>query len=227
MQPLPEREITMRTFKVIVFCLLLAMLALPVLAAKGHKAAAKQDPLANEVAAITQVCNPTADQQAKINDKLQAAQAALKDFDAKNHDGIATLNASLKDARKAGDKAKIKDLQGQLKPLQDQRTGIIKQFNNDVTGLLTPDQQLTWNSYQLQQQMKKYFAKAKLTDEQIAKIKLLCDDTAAAMAKLTADDNKGKAKLLRGLEAKIDNDILTDDQRAAMLPANAKTPKAK
>lgn len=219
----------MRTLTILLCGLLLVALTLPTLAKPGggHRGVAAKDPLTDYLATITVICTPTPDQQTAINTKFQAAETDLHAYDAKNKDTARTLNTGLKDARKAQDKAKIQDFNAQLKPLKDGRDAIIKQFAKDVLTLLTPDQLQAWASYQLRLEVKTYFANAKLTDEQLTKIQPLCDDTAKEIAKLKDDDTLGKAKLKHDLLAKVNNAILTDDQRAAMipLPGTGKPPK--
>jgi len=205
-------------------CLLL-VIGLPVLAKNPKQA--PRPAVKGEWAAMVKQCNLTADQQTAVNDKVKAMNAALTDWDAKNKDQVDKLKADIKAAKEANDKAKLKDLNAQQKTLMTGRDAIQQQSRREIMTLLTPEQQQTWAVYQLQIEVKRHFNKAKLTDDQLAKIKPLCENTQQGLAKLTAGEAKGRKALMNKLFADVAQQILTDDQRALMTakPAPKNQPK--
>jgi len=200
--------------------LLLLVIGLP---AGAQRNAKPKSALKGEFAAMVKECNLTADQQAQLEVKVKAMNAALADWDAQHKEQVDKLKTDLAAAKEAKDKAKSKELGAQKKALDTERAGLMKQHRQGIKDLLTPEQQQAWAVYQLQQEVIKHFAKAALTDDQKAKIKPLCVDAQKELAKLGADDAKGEKALKTKLFSDVEQQILTADQRALMAaPAKPK-----
>lgn len=206
----------MRTWLLFLCGLLLLALALP---AAAQKAAKPKSALRGEWASMVKECNLTADQQAKLEEKVAAMNKAVADWDAQHKEQMDKLNAEIKAAKEAKDKARLKELSAQKKPLDVERAALIAEHRNGIMELLTPEQKTAWAVYQLQREVLGKFKKAKLTEDQIAKIKPLCEAAQAELAKLGADDTKGQKAVKEKLFADVEQQILTAEQRALMAPA--------
>lgn len=191
--------------------LLLCVIGLPVMAQKKAK---PKSALRGEWAAMVKECNLTADQQAKLEEKAKAMNTALADWDTQHKEQADKLKTDIAAAKEARDKAKLKELNAQQKTLDTERAGLVQQHRRGILELLTPEQRQTWAVYQLQQEVIKQFARAKLTDDQKAKIKPLCAATQQELAKLGADDAKGRKALKAKLFTDVEQQILTAEQRA-------------
>ena len=205
----------MRTGMLFLCGLLLLLMALPTLAQKPKP---QKSALKGEWAAMVQECNLTADQQAKLEEKVTAMNKAVAEWDAQHKEQVDKLKADLAAAKEAKDKAKLKELGAQKKALDGERNGIVKQHRQGIMELLTPEQKTAWAVYQLQQEVLNKYKKAKLTEEQIAKIKLLCAAAQQELAKLAADDAKGQKALKAKLFTDVEQQVLTAEQRALMVP---------
>jgi ribulokinase len=159
------------------------------------------------------------DIHAYLTEKAQALTATLKDWDTKNKEKIDKLVADQKAARQAKDKAALKQISADLATARSERVALEKAGRKEIMDLLTPEQQQAWTLYQLQNSVLKQFARAKLTDEQVAKIKDLCVAAQQEMAAVPADDAKGHAKVKAKLIKSVQEQVLTDAQREAMKAA--------
>ncbi|MHB0936404.1 MAG: hypothetical protein ACYDCO_28030 [Armatimonadota bacterium] len=210
----------MRTWILFLCGLLLVALMLP---AAAQKAAKPKSALRGEWAIMVKECNLTADQQAKLEEKTKAMNAAVAEWDAQHKAQTDKLKADITAAKEAKDKAKLKELNAQKRALDAERAGLTQQHRKGIMELLTPEQKTAWAVYQLQQDVLNKFKKAKLTEEQIAKIKPLCTATQQELAKLGADDAKGRKALMDKLFTDVEQQILTAEQRALIVaPAKPK-----
>jgi len=217
---LKERK-SMQTKTWLCGVLLAILLALPLfgLAAKP----AKQQAPKREVAAMATALNLTAEQQAQVKEKTKALNVSLKDWDVKNKERMDKLNADVKAAREAKDKAAVKQATANLAAAKTERAAIEQAGQKDILTILTPEQQQALPLFQFQETILKRFAKAKLTDDQVTKVKAMCATTLTAINALPEREVKGRQKLTEELMKNIREQVLTDAQREAMKPA----PKAK
>jgi len=150
---------------------LLGALLLGLAAAKP----AKKPVLKGKYAAMVKVLNLTADQQAKVTEKTQALAATLKEWDTNNKEKMDKLTAELKAAKEAKDKAAIKKAGADIAAAKGERAALEKAGRKEILAVLTPEQQQAWALYQYQDGVLKRFTWAKLTDEQVTKVKALCE----------------------------------------------------
>jgi len=194
--------------------LLLLLVGLPAFAARGSKTT--NDPIKSEYDTMAKVVTLTADQKPKFDAKVADLELALKNWDTTNADSEAKLKTDIKTAQTANDKNQVKLLQTQQKQLMDQRKEIELKGYKDIMDLLTPDQKQAWAIYKLQEEVSKHFTKAKLTDDQIAKIKPLCEAAVKEREQLPSSEDKQRRAVVTKLFDKIKTDVLTDDQRAQL-----------
>jgi len=194
---------------------LLLVIGLPTMA-KAPKPAVPKSAIKGEWAVMVKECSLTADQQTKLEEKVKAMNAALTDWDTRHKEQLTKLNADIKAAKDAKDQEKLRGLRQQLKMLQADRNGLQQQHRKGILNLLTPEQRQTWAVYNIQLDVTRRFAKVKLTDDQRAKIKTLCEATLAEMDKLPADQQKARTALKTKLYSTVEQQVLTDEQRAQL-----------
>jgi Spy/CpxP family protein refolding chaperone len=157
---------------------------------------------------MIKVCNLTEDQQAKIKDIEQERDKAVAAFHTENAEKLKAAREALGEASKSQDKDAIqkasKDYQEASAPLAE----IYKRAQAQVMDLLTPEQKATWQEYQVMNSIRGMFGRAKLTDDQWAKIK-------AAYADLAKDKDARTEDIVRKLSAEVKG-MLTDEQKEAM-----------
>ena len=213
----------MKTALTLLCGLMLLLCALPSLAQGGKPA---KSPLRGEYAEMVKVVNLNQEQQAKLTEKVVAMQAAVRAWDTQNKDAVSKLNADIKAATEAGDKAKVNELRAQLKQLTDAKTAISAQYRKEIMEIMTPEQRDAWAVHLLQKDVARHFRLAKLTAEQLAKARPLCEAALKEINALPATDTRGNARVRAKLFADVAAQVLTDDQRAT-LKAAAEAAKAK
>ena len=161
---------------------------------------------------MVKVCNLTEDQQKQIAELNDLRQKARKEFEAENTEKIKTLKAQIAEARKNKDEKALEEARTQLSDLLLKRKEINTQWRAKIMAVLTPEQKVQWDRYQIRLSVMRRFKKAKLTDEQAAEVK-------AAYAKFMTDvdlsDKEARREALQKLTDYIRAEILTDAQRAA------------
>lgn len=110
----------------------------------------------------------------------------------------------------------IKDLQGQLAKLKTEREKLTADNQAAVNGLLTTEQQTAWAVYKLQQTLVQRFAKVKLTDEQVVKVKAICEEAVKAVTPIPMPGQRAFGQLTNPAVAAVETQVLTDEQRAMM-----------
>lgn len=207
--------------------LLLALLSVPTL---GQNAPAKpttpKDALTGIYAVMVKQLNLSDDQQTKLGGKVLAMQAELKDWHAKNDAAVTKMKADYKAAITARDNEKAKLLATQYRQLFDTRDAMLARSRQEMLGVLTPEQEKAWRVYVLDQSLLKSFQKVKLTDEQAAKIKALCEPAITEIKILGESNPKAQSKIRMDVYSSVAQYVLTNAQRA-QLKAPAAKPKAK
>ncbi|MDP6543209.1 MAG: Spy/CpxP family protein refolding chaperone [Phycisphaerae bacterium] len=120
------------------------------------------------------------------------------------------LRAEQAEAKKAGNKEKLKEIAGKLKALR----GDPKADRAKIAAIMTPEQKASWAKFGLYRNACRKFARAKLTDDQKKAIRDMC---AKSDVKVTGDKKADNAAL-KALTDKIAADVLTDEQREAIKP---------
>jgi len=158
--------------------------------------------LRGEYAIMASELKLTDDQKAKLTEIIKAQAEARK----ANAPKAAELRKQIAEAKKAGDKPKVKELMAKAKELR----GDPKANREKVMAILTDEQKAQWASFSVYRNVCRKFGRAKLTDDQKKAIRALCAD-----AKLTGD-RKADSAAMKSLTKKITADILTAEQRESM-----------
>jgi len=157
---------------------------------------------------MIKICGLSDEQQAKIKEIEKSRDEATKAFYADNGEKLKASQATLMEAYKTKDQETIqkamKDYQAVMAPLGE----IQKYAHAQVMGVLTPEQKSTWQQNQVLNNIKAVFYRAKLTDDQLAKIKAACADLAKDKDAKTEDIIRKLSDEVRGM--------LTDEQKEAM-----------
>ncbi len=182
-----------------------------------------------QYAILAKECKLTPEQRAQLEVILKEHQAKLTEWEKQNGAKLKELQKAVKEARAAKDKEKHKALTGQVWVLKKQRSELAAARQKAVMALLTPEQKEAWAVYQLYQNVVRRFRKAKLTDDQKAKIKALCSPAVKDLAKLDPKDGKGRNRIVNELRKKVMDEVLTEQQReqlkAQQKPDKEKRPK--
>jgi len=167
---------------------------------------------------------------AKIQAQCEANAKALKEADAAGKAKLKELRAALAKAKKAKEEDKVADLQKQIKEAEQAKAKQQAENMAKIMALLTDEQKAVWKAFDLNRVMMREFKAAKLTKEQTASVKKLCDEAAAGIPFASectdAEKKQARADGLKKLAEKVTSDVLTEEQRAK-LTKGAKEGKAK
>ncbi len=151
-------------------------------------------------------------QQAKLKEKVAAGEKALAAWDAANSAKLQKLDAEIAAAKTANNSADYQTLFQEKMSLKTGHERLAQSNAEDLLNVLTPEQRLAWEAYEIYQLMVIRFKVCGLTDDQLAKIRELCPATAKEEADVR--DKDGNVATVRGkLIKNIHDNILTDDQR--------------
>ena len=157
-----------------------------------------------EFIAMLKAINPTPEQETQLKDKAKAMGAALAKWDYDNGANVRTLEKQVMDAQAA------------LQPLRDQRDKLTADQRTALLTILTPDQKVALTAARLQEQVTGGRERSQLTDEQVAKVKAICEQ-AVKDAGPTIETDRNAAEALRSKVAQaIRDQVLTDAQRAQL-----------
>ena len=160
---------------------------------------------------IMEVCGLSADQQVALQEALRRHTDAQKAAKEKSAD----LRKAMAEARKAKDKAKMRELAKEMKELQ----APVQAALAEAMKTLTPEQQAKWEAHKMAAPVIGRFKKLGLNDDQVKAIEDLC---AKKAAELKGADPKAARKIKGSLMKEITENILTADQKA-----NMKAPREK
>ncbi len=212
--------------------LLMALLVLPVVALaqneekpKAKSKAKSADGLQGYYAIIAGELQLSAEQRRQLAASLGDRNEAMKKWDAEHGDKLAELTAAEKKAKEANDTAAAKQAGDDLKKLRQSRTAIEDDGKAKLQAALTPEQRSHLQGYNLYVGAMTRFSKAQLTDAQKVRTKAIAVETGKALSLdiSTKDLNKVKTELA----ARIEKEVLTDEQREAMSKAAAEKGVAK
>lgn len=214
--------------------LLLVLVALPVVAmaqdeekpkAKAKSKAKSADGLQGYYAIVASELQLSAEQRKQLGASLGDRNEAMKKWDAEHGAKLAELTAAEKKAKEAGDDAAAKQAGDELKKLRQSRIAIEDGGKAKLQAVLTPEQRSHLQGYNLYVGAMTRFSKAQLTDAQKVRAKAISLETGKALSLdiSTKDLNKAKADLA----ARIEKEILTDEQRQVMSKAAAEKSPAK
>ena len=180
---------------------------------KAKRVKAERSNLRGEYAKLASVTGFSDEQRAKFVERLKAHQQAQAEWKKEHGKQFKALNKDLREARKAKNAEKVKDLAKQLSDLKAEQKKRNEQLWDDIHGMMTDEQKQTWQQQKFYEQALRPFGRAKLTDDQKARVKELA---AAAMPAYQAAEGKKKAKVAAELRDKIRDEVLNDDQRARL-----------
>lgn len=170
-------------------------------------------PLEDWQSAMTKELKLPAEQQAKLTAKIQAAIAGVSSWDQENASKVSAAQGELDKARAASKPDAIAVANQKIKDLQAARDKLIAGKQEEILASLTPEQMNVWSGYKLYNGLLVAFSYITLTQDQQDKMRTLCNEGAAEIAKAGSDAAKADAQS-RLLGAAIA--LLTDQQRQAL-----------
>jgi len=214
---------------------LFAFTAAPVLAAEGEetqdkpekkkrerKPAKPKSVLRGEHAMLVKAAELTEEQKAKLEEQVKANNEAVAAWKQANGEKMKELQKAYADARKAKDKEAMAKAREEMKPLLAEQTRLHTELWKGINEMLSPEQKAKYEAFKFYRMVLGRFGKAKLTAEQEATVKSLCAEPGKAYA--AEKDRKAKNKILRDLQKKIHDEVLTDQQREALKKPREKKP---
>jgi len=206
---------------------LFAFTAAPVLAAEGEetqdkpkkkkrerKPAKPKSVLRGEYAMLVKVAELTDEQKAKLEEQVKAYNEALAAWRQANGEKMKGLQKAYADAKTAKDKEAMAKAREEMKPLRAEQNRLRTALWKGIHEMLTPEQKEKYDAFKFYRTALGRFGRAKLTAEQKATIESLCAEPGKAYA--AEKDRKAKGKILRDLQKKIHDEVLTDPQREAL-----------
>jgi len=163
----------------------------------------------------------TDEQRAKLEELLKANKDAMGAWYKENGKEYKEISKALREARKAKNADAVKELSAKLKPLRKDRADLAKAFTGQINGILTPEQLAKWKDYQFYARNVGRYGRAKLTKEQKAEARDLCN---AASKALAAAKGKDRRAITKKLQADI-RALLTPEQIELLKRKPVKKPK--
>ena len=157
-----------------------------------------------EFAMVRKMVQLTPEQEAKLKEQAKACAAAQAKWDQENGEKSRQLEQQ------------IQELQTALTALRASQNKLNADNHAAIAAILTPEQQADLAAARLQQDMLGRLYRVKLTEEQLGKIKPLCQAAAADISKLSANDEKARRQAMEKLYQTICDQVLTDAQRAEL-----------
>jgi len=163
-------------------------------------------------------------QKAQLKAKVDARNAELKAWDEANGEKVKQFSAAINAAQEAKEKDKAKQLVGEKKALVAERTALEKKHDDAIESLLTPDQKSKLAAHNVYTGTMAHYGKIKLTDEQKEKVRAM----AAEVTPTLPADGKPRKEAMNAFWTKVDNEVLTAEQREALkAPKEPKEKKPK
>ncbi len=166
-------------------------------------------------AQMAKLCQLSEDQQKKIAELEKQRAADLKELQEK----VKAAKDAQAEARKGQDKEALKKANDAFREANEEVQKATRKWWMEILGVLTPEQKAKWYEYVVMQQIQARFKSAKLTQEQLDKIK------AAYVEQTTGVDlaeDKARAQAMAKLSAYVMQDVLTGEQRADMYVESAR-----
>ena len=194
---------------------------------RGNKKAARakkaRSLIRGEYAMLANEAGLTDEQKAQLEAMLKEAKTAQAQAAQANKEKLAELKKKIADAKEAKNKVAMKAAAKEMKDLRGAAAKAKKEFWAKVMALLTPKQKLKWAAFKLYRSACRRLAKAKMTDDQKAAARKLCDATAkqlgdVVLAEKTRENAKAIGQAVKQLQQKITAEILTAEQREAIKP---------
>lgn len=145
------------------------------------------------------------EQKAMLQERCKAKEEAEAKWDSANAERLRELREATRKAKAAGRAA---DPEKALHALEAERERATAAAAEAILAVLTAEQREAWEGVKLSAIALVRLKDCNLTEEQISRVKIACREAAAAMA------TGKKAPALKDLHQKIDDTILTPEQRA-------------
>lgn len=174
-----------------------------------------------EMAIMVRECKLTEEQQKKFMEAVTAAQATMADWEKANADKLAAFKKAQAAAVEAKDEAAFKKAIDDARPMLEENRALGMKQEATIMGVLTPEQQNTWRGFMLCQQISGQLRRIGLTDEQVTKLRPLCDGAAKELAAVKGEGEeamKAQAAVFEKLRGAIKDTVLTAEQKAVLEP---------
>jgi len=176
--------------------------------------------LRGEYAIMAAACELSQDQQKRIADMLAMREKEL----AEPNEKVKAAAAERVKAKTSRDKEAMEKATARWRAAVAERTKLWKQWSRDILGVLTPEQQAKWHEFTVMRQIKRQFAGAEFTPEQLDRIKSAYVELSTGV---DMDDDKARRQAMARLTARIREQILTEDQKLAVALNIVKRPYRK
>jgi len=166
-------------------------------------------------AQMAKVCNLSIAQQKKILELRNQRLRRIKNFYKVHGKEMEQLKSRIIQARREGKKAEVNRIYKKLQALLAERRLIDRKSREEIINVLTDEQKVRWYHYIILRTIKRRFASAKLTNEQIKKVKAILPQFTQGE---NISDKKVRYKIIKKLDNYIRENILTEDQKKAISP---------
>ena len=166
-------------------------------------------------AQMAKVCNLSIEQQKKILELRNQRLERIKNFYKIHGKEMNLLKSHIIQARREGNKAEVNRIYKKLQALLAERRLIDRKSREEIINVLTDEQKVRWYHYIILRTIKRRFASAKLTNEQIKKIKVILPQFTQGE---NISDKKVRYKIIKKLDNYVRENILTEAQKKAISP---------
>ncbi len=155
-------------------------------------------------------------QKAKLAEALEANKAAEQQWkQGESGQKMEELSKAAAEAKKAGDKEKVKKIAEEIKALKESRVKLEEANKQRILAVLTDEQKTRYAAFKLDRQVLQRFGKRiELTEDQQKQIKDLCAE--AVKTRPAGEDPKAATGADKKLMSEIEQKVLTDAQREAL-----------
>jgi len=208
----------MRTVKLLVMVAALAVAGSAL--AQHHTATAPKDNAHDPLAApfyhvVVKELNLSADKQAELREKLEAKSEAMEAWNkSKKGQELADMNKKLEAARKDNNKDEVKKLEADIKPLKEDRAKVEADEDAKIDAFWTADQKPVVAAVEAYLAAMRKFSKADLTADQKTKTMTIAKEYGNKF--VAAKDKSETEKVRKEFYTKVDENVLTAEQRAEM-----------
>ena len=171
---------------------------------------AKTSGLKGEYAIMASVLGMDDAQKAKFAEAVEANRADERRWKEGDGKKAEELSKAAAEARKAGDKEKVKKIEEDMQAVKESRRKLEEGGKARIMAVLTDEQKTRYAAFNLERQVLRRlsFRNIELTDDQKKQIKDLC--TEAVKSRPAGEDAKAAALADKKLLSEIEQKVLTD-----------------
>jgi len=166
-----------------------------------------------EVIEIAEAVGLTDQQWKAIGAEIEELAAKQAKWLSGKEKQLQSLALQVAEARKTGNRSRIRRLETQLKPLLQERNSIFVNELDVVASTFTEKQKVAHEAWRLLRTVMRTYEQAGMTDKQKATAKLLCSEYAAR--RIAAPTWREKTAIRKELLKAVHQKVLTEDQRIA------------